>query len=60
MLITMDTCCEGQGFSRYSVTTQRRLCEIERKADIVDFRSKAKELRKTKNRIRCMAKVVAC
>ena len=34
MFITMEKCHEGI-FSRYSAPTQRRLCEIERKAAIL-------------------------
>ena len=61
MFIRLEKCREGQGFSRYSAPTQRRICEQERTIDIMDlkFKAMAKELGKTKKRIRRMAKVAA-
>ena len=62
MFVTLEKCREGQGFSRYSATTQRRICEQERTIEIMDLKLKAmaKELGKKKKRIRRMAKVSAC
>ena len=61
MFITTEKCREGQGFSRYSAPTQRRICENERTIDIMDSKLKAmaKVLGKTKKRVRRMAKVAA-
>ena len=50
MFVTLEKCREGQGFSRYSAPTQRRICEQERTIEIMDLKLKAmaKELGKKK------------
>ena len=41
MFITLEKSREGQGFSRYSAPTQRRICEQERTINIMDLKIKA-------------------